>query len=185
MPSRQRPADDLRRDEPERHVEPLRVRRRLVNRFDQRLGLQITTAGAPPRAATTTPAAAASPPPYPHRLHRLRRHRLRLTSASAASTAVPCCSVRRAEGDRPDPSQGAHADPRETLLCRSHPPCSLQASGPRDCSEPEAGQEARARHQSEPGGRPQIEHSGSRGGSKSGSETRRGRLEAIADERNE
>ena len=180
-PERQRPAEDLRRDEPERLVEPLRVRRRpgspgSLHEWD----LQITTTGGPPPPPP--------PPPrprrlhrlhYPHRRHRLRRHRLRRLShlLSATSTATPSRSVRRAEGDRPDASQGAHADPRETLLCRSHPPCSLQAGGPRDRPEPEAGQEARARHQGEPGARPQIKHSGSRGGSKSGSETRRGQAE--------
>ena len=30
----------------------------------------------------------------------------------------------------------------EALFCRSHPPCSLQAGGPRDRSEPEAGEES-------------------------------------------
>ena len=68
---------------------------------------------------------------------------------AAASTSGPtsasCRPVRRAEGDWPDASQGPHSDPREALLCRSHPPCSLQASGPRDCSEPEAGEEGRTR----------------------------------------
>jgi hypothetical protein len=69
--------------------------------------------------------------------------------------------VRGAEGDRHDASQGPHADPCEALLGRSHPPCSLQSSGPRDRPEPEAGEEARTRQQGEPGARSQIEHSGS------------------------
>ena len=83
------------------------------------------------------------------------------TSASAtpATTAAASCRpVRGAEGDRPDASQGPHADPCEALLCRSHPPCSLEASGPCTCSEPEAGEEARSRHQGEPGARPQIDN---------------------------
>src|SRR5207248_5665124 len=59
-------------------------------------------------------------------------------TAATAATAASRCPVRGAEGARPDASQGPHADPRETLLCRSHPQCSLEASGPRDRREPEA-----------------------------------------------
>ena len=118
------------------------------------------------------------PPPPPPHLHHHLHHRLRLrlrlrlrsasasaaaaasataaTAASAATAATARCPVRGAEGDRLEASPGPHADPRETLLGRSHPPCSLQASGPRDRPEPEAGEEARTRQQGEPRRRPQI-----------------------------
>ena len=107
--------------------------------------LQITTAGGPPRrrrlrlrlAATATTAPASAPSAA--------------TPAPSAATPAPSCRpVRGPEGGRPDASESPHTDPCEALLCRSHPPCSLQAGGPRDCSEPEAGQEARARQQGEP-----------------------------------
>ena len=62
------------------------------------------------------------------------------SAATPAPTAAFCRPVRGAEGDRPDASEGPHADPCEALLRRSHPPCSLQASGPRDRPEPEAGE---------------------------------------------
>ena len=123
----------------------------------------------------------AGPPPPPHHRHRLHHRPTAAATATAtastastataaasasastsstASTAAACCPVRGAEGDRPDASQGPHADPCEALLCRSHPPCSLEASGPCACSEPEAGKEARTRRQGEPSGRPQIAKSG-------------------------
>ena len=147
LPERKRPAVDLRRDEPKRDLEPLHRRRRLVRsgrhdglaarHLDERWAASTSssTSAAPASAAATSSSS---------------------SSSSATATATPCRSVRGAEGDRLDHSQGPHADPCEALLCRSHPPCSLEASWPRDRSEPEAGQEARTRQQGEPGARPQI-----------------------------
>src|SRR2546421_11103859 len=114
-------------------------------------------ADAPPASPRAHPQPRRPPPPPPARVPRGRRAPPSpppppappppppAAAAAPAATAASRCPVRGAEGDRPDASQGPHADPRETLLCRSHPQCSLQASGPRDRPEPEAGEDARTR----------------------------------------
>ena len=127
------------------------------------------------------------PPPPPPRLHHLHlrshlrhhrprhhrhlRHRRRPHRHLHLHLLRP---VRCAAGDRLEASPGPHADPRETLLRRAHPPCSLQAGGPRDRPEPEAGQEARTRQQGEPGARPQIDKGAS------GPEVRQGGIKVAA-----